>query len=92
MTAPAAAPSRTATGATVWFTGLSGAGKSTLAAGLAELARSAGRAVQVLDGDELRQRLSPELGFSRADRDTHVLRVGYWPGSWPATAGWSWFR
>ncbi|WP_052466018.1 adenylyl-sulfate kinase [Mobilicoccus massiliensis] len=65
-----------APGATVWLTGLSGAGKSTIATALARILDN-GRPVEVLDGDELRENLSPGLGFSRADRDAHVTRVGY---------------
>ncbi|GAB97133.1 adenylylsulfate kinase [Kineosphaera limosa] len=64
-------------GVTVWLTGLSGAGKSTISYALADRLREEGRAVEVLDGDELREALSPGLGFSRADRDAHVGRVGY---------------
>lgn len=64
-------------GATVWLTGLSGAGKSTIAYALAERLRGQGRRVEVLDGDELREALSPGLGFGRADRDAHVGRVGH---------------
>lgn len=64
-------------GGTVWLTGLSGAGKSTIATELARQARAVGRRVEVLDGDELRAHLSPGLGFGRADRDAHVIRVGY---------------
>lgn len=71
------ATGRGATGATVWLTGLSGAGKSTIADALAGRLRQQGRRVEVLDGDELREALSPGLGFSRADRDAHVGRVGY---------------
>jgi len=33
--------------------------------------------VETLDGDELRRELSPELGFSRSDREAHVRRVAY---------------
>jgi adenylyl-sulfate kinase len=33
--------------------------------------------VEVLDGDEARKKLSRELGFSKADRDTHIRRLGY---------------
>ena len=63
-------------GLVLWFTGLSGVGKSTLARRVqAELGRH--RAVEVLDGDEVRQALSPELGFSKDERDTHVRRIGY---------------
>lgn len=62
----------------VLFTGLSGAGKSTLAAGLAaHLRLHDPRRVTLLDGDEVRESLSSGLGFSRADRDTHVQRIGW---------------
>jgi adenylylsulfate kinase len=61
----------------VWLTGLSGAGKTTIAEAVAEQLRAAGREVEVLDGDELRRGLSAGLGFSRADRDIHVRRVGF---------------
>lgn len=71
---PPAAPAR---GVTVWLTGLSGAGKSTIAFALARRLEQEGRSVEVLDGDELREALSPGLGFTRADRDAHVGRVGY---------------
>jgi len=64
------------TGGVVWLTGLSGAGKSTLT--MAVAARLAAvRAVEALDGDEVRTFLSAGLGFSRADRDTNVHRIGY---------------
>jgi len=65
------------TGTTLWLTGLSGAGKTTIAHAVAAELRAAGRAVEVLDGDELRRGLSAGLGFSREDRDTHVYRVGF---------------
>jgi len=64
-------------GFTVWFTGLSGSGKSTIAGRLAEDLRAEGLPVVVLDGDEVRSGLSADLGFSRADRDTQVRRVGW---------------
>ncbi len=64
-------------GFTLWFTGLSGAGKSTLAKALAEIFRSRGRCVEILDGDEVRENLSKGLGFSREDRDTNIRRIGY---------------
>jgi len=63
-------------GLVVWFTGLSGVGKSTLARRVkAEL--EAHRAVEVLDGDEVRRFLSADLGFSKADRDANVRRIGF---------------
>lgn len=60
----------------VWLTGLPASGKSTLARRLARELEARGRAVEVLDGDELRATMSRDLGFSRADRDRHVARVG----------------
>lgn len=64
-------------GFVVWFTGLSGAGKSTLTEALAPELRRLGRRVEVLDGDVVRTNLSKGLGFSRGDRDTNILRIGY---------------
>ena len=65
-------------GFAVLFTGLSGAGKSTLAGAVsALLCARTGRAVTLLDGDAVRRTLSGELGFSRADRETHLGRVGF---------------
>ena len=61
----------------MFFTGLSGAGKSTVASELtARLAGIGTRPVTLLDGDDVRRWLSADLGFSKADRDTHVRRVG----------------
>ena len=64
-------------GATIWLTGLPSAGKSTIASGLAALLRAGGHRVEVLDGDEVRTFLTAGLGFSRADRDTNVERIGW---------------
>lgn len=64
-------------GVTVWFTGLSGAGKTTLSCGVAQQLQALGLPVEVLDGDLVRQHLSKELDFSRADRDENVRRIGF---------------
>jgi adenylylsulfate kinase len=64
-------------GAIVWMTGMSGAGKSTLATALGASLEKAGRAVEILDGDRIRQALSAELGYSKADRDLNVRRLGF---------------
>jgi len=64
-------------GYTIWFTGLSGAGKTTLAMGLGAALIESGRRVEILDGDEVRQNLSAGLGFSKADRDANVRRIGF---------------
>jgi len=63
-------------GACVWFTGLSGSGKSTTAELLRVKLLEYGRKVTLLDGDVVRTYLSSGLTFSRADRDTHVRRLG----------------
>jgi sulfate adenylyltransferase len=67
-------------GTCIWLTGLSGSGKSTTADALVLMLRERGREVTVLDGDVVRTHLSSGLGFSRADRDTNVRRVGYVAG------------
>lgn len=60
---------------TVWLTGLSSAGKTTLARELERRLVVAGGAVCVLDGDELREGLSSDLGLSREDRDEQARRA-----------------
>ena len=69
--------SSTNQGATIWLTGLSGAGKSTIAEALIVRLREAGHRVDILDGDEVRQVLTADLGFSREDRFTNVQRIGF---------------
>jgi len=64
-------------GFTVWFTGLSGAGKSTLAEALQPVLKERGHNVEILDGDIVRTNLSKGLGFSKEDRDTNILRIGF---------------
>jgi sulfate adenylyltransferase len=65
-------------GFTVFFTGLPAAGKSTLARELrARLIEATDRAVKLMDGDSIRARLSPDLGFSPADRHENVRRVAH---------------
>ena len=64
-------------GVCVWFTGLSGSGKSTTAEALTDLLMEHGRQVTLLDGDVVRTHLSKGLGFSKEDRDTNILRIGF---------------
>ena len=64
-------------GFTVWFTGLSGAGKTTLAGRLERELLRRGRRVETLDGDVVRAHLTKGLGFSKADRDENIRRIGW---------------
>jgi adenylylsulfate kinase len=64
-------------GFTLWFTGLSGAGKTTIAELVGPELERRGLVVDYLDGDVVRTRLSQGLGFSRADRDTNIERIGW---------------
>jgi sulfate adenylyltransferase len=64
-------------GVCIWLTGLSGSGKSTIAQVLEALLLEQGRSVTVLDGDVVRTHLSKGLGFSKEDRDTNILRIGF---------------
>ena len=63
-------------GCVLWFTGLSGSGKSTVARALEQRLVAAGRLAYVLDGDNLRHGLNASLGFSPADREENIRRVG----------------
>lgn len=74
----AAYPPKDELGLTLFFTGLSGAGKSTLAKALqAKLKSLSRRPISLIDGDIVRRILATELGFSRADRDLNIQRIGY---------------
>ncbi len=62
-------------GRVVWLTGLSGSGKSTLANALEQALHARGRRTYVLDGDNVRQGLNRDLGFTDADRVENIRRV-----------------
>jgi len=64
-------------GFTLWFTGLSGAGKTTIAEIVEKELREKFGRIEVLDGDIVRTNLSKGLTFSREDRDTNILRIGF---------------
>src|SRR6476659_4055259 len=63
-------------GATLWFTGLSGSGKSTIAFTLEHALVQRGRLAYVLDGDNIRHGLNKNLGFTAADREENIRRIG----------------
>jgi adenylylsulfate kinase len=63
-------------GATIWFTGLSASGKSTIAVGVEQALAERGRHAYRLDGDNIRHGLNKNLGFSAADREENIRRIG----------------
>ncbi len=73
-------PPKNKQGICLWFTGLSGCGKSTIAEALMPMLMEHGRQATVLDGDVVRTHLSKGLGFSKEDRDTNILRIGFVAG------------
>jgi sulfate adenylyltransferase len=73
-------PARHKQGFCIWFTGLSGAGKSATTQVLTSLLLERGREIAILDGDVVRTHLSKGLGFSKEDRDTNILRIGFVAG------------
>lgn len=62
-------------GLVAWFTGLSGSGKSTIAVEVEYELNRLGRAVYLLDGDNVRHGLNADLGFSQSDRDENIRRI-----------------
>lgn len=64
-------------GFTVWFTGLPSSGKTTLACLLEKKIQDLGFQVEHLDGDEVRQKLTKDLGFSKEDRNENIRRITY---------------
>jgi adenylylsulfate kinase len=63
-------------GTVLWFTGLSGSGKSTVACTLEHALASRGHATALLDGDNVRHGLNKNLGFTAADREENIRRIG----------------
>jgi len=64
-------------GLTVWITGLSGAGKTTICEAVHTELLARGIRAEMLDGDVVRKHLSRELGFSKAERDENIRRMGF---------------
>ena len=63
-------------GAVVWLTGLSGSGKTTLAKNVERKLFDKGYNVYMLDGDNVRDGLNSNLGFSDEDREENIRRIG----------------
>lgn len=64
-------------GFVIWLTGLPGSGKTTIARNLSPKLKAVGLKVELFDGDEVRKQLSPDLGFTKKDREIHAKRVVY---------------
>jgi bifunctional enzyme CysN/CysC len=62
-------------GKVIWLTGLSGSGKSTIANALEKELHAQGKRTYILDGDNIRQGLNKDLGFTDADRVENIRRV-----------------
>ena len=62
-------------GRVIWFTGLSGSGKSTIANALEVELHRQGQRTYILDGDNIRQGLNKDLGFTDADRVENIRRI-----------------
>jgi adenylylsulfate kinase len=63
-------------GCVLWFTGLSGSGKSTVACTLEHALNARGKMTALLDGDNVRHGLNKNLGFTQADREENIRRIG----------------
>ena len=63
-------------GVLLWLTGLPSSGKSTIAYTTEHALAARGHLAYVLDGDNIRFGLNKNLGFSAADRQENIRRVG----------------
>ncbi|HYB78323.1 MAG TPA: adenylyl-sulfate kinase [Thermoplasmata archaeon] len=70
-------PGDASQGFVAWIEGVPCSGKTSVSRSVADRLRAMGRRVEVLDGDEVRKMFSPELGYSRKDREFHARRVSY---------------
>jgi len=70
-------PPKTKRGFCIWLTGLPSSGKSTIADVLAPMLMAKGKKVTMLDGDRVRTHLTKGLGFTKEDRITNIIRVGF---------------
>ena len=61
----------------VQMTGMSGAGKSTMGFKAVSRLREMGHNVEIIDGDEYREGLCKDLGFSKEDRNTNIRRLSF---------------
>jgi adenylylsulfate kinase len=60
----------------IQFTGLSGGGKTTISTHFKQLMEQGNHTVEIIDGDTYRNTLCKDLGFSKADRQENIRRLG----------------
>jgi adenylylsulfate kinase len=70
-------PNNVSPGFAIWLTGLPSSGKTTVAHALSDLLAERGIAVQVLDSDDLRTRLTPNPQYSPEERDWFYALVTF---------------
>ena len=63
----------------LWFTGLSGSGKSTVAVEVEKKLFAKSFLTQILDGDNIRDGINNNLGFSDEDRTENIRRISEVP-------------
>lgn len=59
----------------IWFTGLSGSGKTTIGNELGKILKKNNIPFYIIDGDNIRQNLNKDLGFSENDRSENNRRI-----------------
>ena len=64
----------------IQFCGLSGSGKTTLALKAKEYFDNKNINIEVIDGDEYREFLCSDLGFTKKDRETNIRRLSFVAG------------
>lgn len=63
---------------TIFLTGLSSSGKSTISHHLKIKLQELGKSnIICLDGDEIRKNISPNLGYTKEERNENIKRIGY---------------
>ena len=65
------------TGVGLWFTGVPASGKSTIGTEVEKRLFGMGQKVTNLDADAVRAHISPDLKYTKADRDMNTKRLAY---------------
>ncbi len=62
---------------TIWFTGPTRSGKSAIGEWVAQLLRARQYHVEIIDSGRIRKQINRDLGFTKAEITTNILRIGY---------------